>query len=98
MSVVERWKRRRRERAITRLTDRIARVQGELEVLAAQVASLADDADHAATDAVVRPAGPNDREAARATAAHDNHQRLLAEHRAELVSLRQRRDHLLEQL
>lgn len=74
------------------------RIRREVELLAAQAGSLADDADHAATDAVVRPAGPNDREAARATAAHDNHQRLLADHRAELVALRQRRDQLLEEL
>ncbi len=98
MQVVERWQRRRLQRAITRLTERMERVRGEIDLLSAQAGSLSDDADHAATDAVLRSAGPVQREASRATAAHDNHQRLLAEHRAELDDLRQRRDHLLDRL
>ncbi len=92
------WRRRRRERAITRLTARIDRTRADIEVLAAQVGQLADDAEHASMDAVVRPAGPNQREAARAASTRDNHQRLLAEHRDTLDRLRRQRDDLLDQI
>ena len=92
------WRRRRLERSITRLTDRIARVEAEIDVLRAQEASLADDAADATVTAVVRPGGPTDREATRAASAHDNHQRVLAEQRSVLADLRRRRDDLLDQL
>ncbi len=91
------WRRRRLERAITRLTARIERVEAELDVLRAQDGQLAADADDATVSAVVRPGGPTSREADRATAAHDNNRRLLDEQQATLADLRRRRDDLLDQ-
>ncbi len=92
------WQRRRRERAITRLTARINQTRDDIDVLNAQAGQLSADADHASVDAVVRPAGPNQREANRAAATRDNHQRLLAEHRETLDRLRRQRDALLDQM
>jgi len=92
------YRARRAQRSITRLTERARSLREEITQLEAELDLVASEADHAALDAVVRPAAPVQREARRAVASRDGLQRLLRDRRAELATALHDRDDLLEQL
>jgi hypothetical protein len=92
------FRQRRAERAITRLTERARRLRREIAQLEAELDLVADEAEHASLDAVVRPAAPVQREARRARASRDGLRGVLDDRRAELAQVMRDRDALLDEL